>query len=325
MDQFIANVYEGNEDDLKKIEMFLPKMSTTGDITTWKDHIFGPIFPSTTIQYCYESWQPKDGDIVIASYPKTGTHWVYGIVRYLLYGDDKYQKHLSDEMTMPFLYLECGPVSVFKIVDKLPFRRRVFITHLPATLINLEKWKSRNVKIIYIMRNPKDQAVSWYHFSQGFPYLKLPSFDKRVPSDWNKWFESYTAGALPDNLKEGQFYPDNILTWIPHRNEADIMFVTYEKIKQNPSSAVKKIARFIGCDSSDHTITRVVKNSTLHSLRRSLEASSTAESALLTKMKMYRKGQVGDWKNFFTVAQSEKMDKIMSEKLAGTDVTFIFE
>ena len=34
-------------------------------------------------------------------------------------------------------------------------------------------------------------------------------------------------------------------------------------------------------------------------------------------------GEVGDWKNCFTVAQNEAMESLIQEKFAGSDLTFM--
>ena len=36
-------------------------------------------------------------------------------------------------------------------------------------------------------------------------------------------------------------------------------------------------------------------------------------------------GEVGGWKDHFTVRQSEKIDQIFEEKLKKTDIKFIYE
>jgi hypothetical protein len=42
------------------------------------------------------------------------------------------------------------------------------------------------------------------------------------------------------------------------------------------------------------------------------------------KVCVYFSGEVGDWKNHFTVAQNEYMDKWLEENLIETDLKFRF-
>lgn len=36
-------------------------------------------------------------------------------------------------------------------------------------------------------------------------------------------------------------------------------------------------------------------------------------------------GKIGDWKNYYTVAQSEKCDEVIKRGLEGTDIRFLYE
>ena len=39
----------------------------------------------------------------------------------------------------------------------------------------------------------------------------------------------------------------------------------------------------------------------------------------------FRKGQIGSWKDQFTVAQSEQFDRVCAERLQGTGLEFEFD
>lgn len=41
-------------------------------LATWKDHVFLPLMASTTTQFAYEEWKPKEGDVFVVAFPKTG-------------------------------------------------------------------------------------------------------------------------------------------------------------------------------------------------------------------------------------------------------------
>ena len=49
-------------------------------------------------------------------------------------------------------------------------------------------------QVIYMIRNPKDQAVSWYHFSKTQPYADLPPYKDMYTTDKKKYFDEYIAG-----------------------------------------------------------------------------------------------------------------------------------
>ena len=68
-------------------------------------------------------------------------------------------------------------------------RRRVFFTHLPLELLP-ESALSGGCRVVYVARNPKDNAVSFYHFHRMTRFLGL---QHNMP--WNEFFALYFHGS----------------------------------------------------------------------------------------------------------------------------------
>ena len=49
-------------------------------------------------------------------------------------------------------------------------------------------------------------------------------------------------------------YFDHVLSFLPHRNDKNILFMTYESMKKHPGAAVSQIAAFMGVELSEEVI-----------------------------------------------------------------------
>ncbi|CAK8692756.1 unnamed protein product [Clavelina lepadiformis] len=157
----------------------------------WNGYYLLPAHEPATAQCAYNEWNPKEGDVIVASYPKTGTTWLGELVCNVVHCHDQKMLQKVTDTTFFFTFLSDGPESKFEVLEKLDIPKKVMRTHLPASLINFKKYHERGVKVIYIIRNPKDQAVSWYHFCRTQPFAALPSYKDMYTSDKRKFFDSY--------------------------------------------------------------------------------------------------------------------------------------
>jgi hypothetical protein len=73
--------------------------------------------------------------------------------------------------------------------DGAASRRRVFFTHLPLELLP-ESALRGDCQIVYTARNPKDNAVSFYHYHRMTRFLGL-----QHNMTWNEFFALYMAGT----------------------------------------------------------------------------------------------------------------------------------
>lgn len=289
-------------------------------IAEWKDHRMQPLFSSEPVQYAYEEWTPREGDVFISAFPKTGLNWTNEIVKKLLYSGQADNLKLVTHLPITMALLEGGSSKKFKVLDGLPLKRRIHSTHLPATLINVEKIKRSNAKVIYVLRNPKDQTVSWFRFIPSLPYLK--PFGDLFSSDWNTFFENYTSGKMPLGMREGEWYPDHILSWVEHKDDKNVMFFYYEDMKKDLVKELTRMVKFLELDTSQENIETIARECEFSAMKKQTEQRTNPQEQYRDQLGILRKGQVGGWKEYFTVAQSERMDKIFEEKLGKTETRF---
>lgn len=72
MDELYEIFPKACENDIKQLEEYLASMPSLCEITEWKGHKFGAVFNAETIKYACTQWNVKDGDVIIATYPRTG-------------------------------------------------------------------------------------------------------------------------------------------------------------------------------------------------------------------------------------------------------------
>ena len=112
---------------------------------------------------------------------------------------------------------------------------------------------------------------------------------------------------------------DHVLDWWKNRDAPNILFVKYEDMQIDPTAAVHTIADFIGIkDATDELIQSVVEISSFSSMKKNPNANYAwfigHDKVFSREGQFMRKGEVGDWKNHFTDAESERLDALVSER-----------
>lgn len=271
------------------------------------------------LDFINNKYEFKHNDVLIASYPKTGTNWLLEVVHRLMYQDDgQFTKWTS--LPLPLKMFEMGIPKKFEIIDMMPFERRVFGTHVLKG-VDFNKLKAKNVKMVYIMRNPKDTLVSMYNFLQKLPPFQHEPMRSMVKSGWSHFYDLYMKSELPiDGDASDHDYLDHILEWLKIRDEFGIHFIYYEDLKQDFKGEVRKLAKHLDVTVSEEKLEEISGKCTIDAMKKSYAGRNDFQAKHASAF--INKGGVGGWKNYFTVAQSEQWDEMVKNRLAATDISF---
>ncbi|PNJ25249.1 SULT6B1 isoform 1 [Pongo abelii] len=225
-----------------------------------------------------DTLEARHDDIVLASYPKCGSNWILHIVSELIYAVSK-KKHEYPE----FPVLECGdsekyqPLTLQQIIIErfLPRMKgfpspRILATHLHYDKLPGSIFENK-AKILVIFRNPKDTAVSFFHFHNDVP--DIPSY-----GSWDEFFRQFMKGQ--------------------------VHIILYEDLKENLAAGIEQIAEFLGFFLTGEQIQTISVQSTFQAMRAKSQDTHGAVGPFL-----FCKGEVGDWKNLFSEIQNEEMDE----------------
>ncbi|XP_013407197.1 sulfotransferase 1C2 [Lingula anatina] len=262
----------------------------------------------------------REEDTWICTYPKCGTHWIWEIASMVING-----KAETIPVPKEDYFIECTDLSS---LDSKP-SPRVLNTHLPLDCIPKDVFTKKN-KIILLIRNPKDAYVSMYYHMTGMK-------QKNYNGTWNGYFE-----LIPQSIKYEKSYGNWMFYhkrfWEYAKEHTDtVLALKYEEMLKDPVSHVRKVAEFLGKPIDQKLCEAIAEKCSFEHMKKAKQTKGMAGPEGEKHAKpdekhwrdkahgMYRKGKVGDWKNHFTVAQSERFDALYEEQMRGSDLTVDFE
>ncbi|GIY63110.1 sulfotransferase 1C4 [Caerostris extrusa] len=145
-------------------------------------------------------------------------------------------------------------------------------------------------------------------------------------------------------------YFDHLLDWYPHRYDPNVFFTAYEDMKKDIKGVILKLSRFLGeeyieaIEKDNAVLNNIIlysgfdymkkKLSEVYDLRGSEDidpiftgltymcefTNSLKPPEDLPELEFVRKGIIGDWRNHFSVDQTERLNRKFLEKMKDTEV-----
>ncbi|KAG8335827.1 hypothetical protein J6590_059362 [Homalodisca vitripennis] len=201
----------------------------------------------------------------------------------------------------------------YQILNEMTTRRFIK-THLPFSLLP-KTLLEVGCKVVYVARNPKDVAVSFYHLNRLIR----------------------TQGYKGDFSKYWDYFERNLNPWTPywsHVNEGwklkshpNVLFLFYEEMNKDIKSTINQVSEFLlGSRLSEKDTDRLANYLDITNFRSNpaVNYQPLREAGILVEGEQgfIRKGKNGGWVEEFTPELNKRADKWIHENLRQTDLRF---
>ena len=214
-------------------------------------------------------------DVFIVSYPRSGNTWTRFLIANLIYPEE--------------------PVTFANVEGKIPdvyknTRNQLLRTPRPRILKSHEYFDPRYKKVIYIVRDPRDVAVSYYHFDR-----KRKKIEDGYP------LERYIARFIAGDVDDYGSWKDNLASWLATRQGVEsFLLLRYEDMLEQPAAELAKVASFLGIERSPEQVSRAVELSAADRMRH-LEKEQAAAWVNTRKTRkdipFVRAAHAGEWRS----------------------------
>ena len=171
-------------------------------------------------------------------------------------------------------------------------------------------------KVVICLRNPKDTVVSFYH------HEKLNKLHCYI-GDFPTYFDLFM-----DNLVFFSPYFDYVKEAWAFRNHPNVCLLFFEDMKKDLAKNVRKVAKFLGKELTDENVEALVDHLSFKKMKNNPSVNKEeAKTANMFKEDgvFMRKGEVGDWKNYFTDEMNKRMNEAIEKHLKPIGLEFEYE
>ncbi|HUM05565.1 MAG TPA: sulfotransferase domain-containing protein [Terriglobales bacterium] len=187
-------------------------------------------------------------DTFIVSYPRSGNTWTRFLVANLVYPNQavtfaNIEQLIPDSEAMSSRY-----------VKRIP-RPRIIKSH--------QYFDPRYGKIIYIVRDPRDVALSYYDFARKY---------RQIENDYplTSFASDFVAGRLSSS--DWGTWGENVASWLYTRgSQPQFLLLRYEDMLRDTEAELGKISRLLGMEATPERLRTAIERSSAERMRR-LEA-----------------------------------------------------
>ena len=213
-------------------------------------------------------------DTFLVSYPKSGNAWVRFLLANLIHPNETVGFANINQL------LPAPGVLSKRFLKTLP-RPRILKSHEPFDV--------RFRKVIYLVRDPRDVAVSEYYFDRKKRYI-APEMTLE------QFIKPFLAG---ETSSYGSWW-EHAASWIgPRYGNPAFLLVRYEDLLTDPIGKTAKIAEFLGIKADEERLRAAVERSSADRMRKLEQQDAdkwTGTKNTRKEIPFVRSAKSGGWK-----------------------------
>lgn len=244
------------------------------------------------LAYRHFRHEPRPDDVFIATYPKSGTTLMQMMVYQLSTDGSLDIDHIGD--CVPWFEVVAARKPAY--LEQLP-SPRFFKSHFHYGQL------PRQGRVIYILRDVRDVAVSYYHHA-----VTLMGWEM----DFDKFLERFMKGKVP----LGSWF-DHLESWWPERHSQRVLFLRYEDMVADLRGTAQRVASFCSLDVDGTRLDRVVERCSIDFMRAHARLFDprlfVARSRPRRTEGFVRRGEVGGWRDDVAPAQLARLHRRFDE------------
>jgi hypothetical protein len=225
-------------------------------------------------------------DTFLVSYPKSGNTWVRFLLANLIYPNETVGFANINRL------LPAPGVLTKRFMKSLP-RPRILKSHEPFDV--------RFRKVIYLVRDPRDVAVSEYHFDRKKRYIA-------EGMTLEQFIEPFLAG---ETSSYGSWW-EHVASWIgPRYGNPAFLVARYEDLLADPIGETGKIAEFLGIAADEARLKAAVERSSADRMRKLEKQDAdkwTGTKNTVKDIPFVRAAKSGGWKESLPPAAVERIE-----------------